>query len=96
MSKLLLRLYDKLNFIPCSRCGCCETVIANQVLLDSYGRARLEAWCKANEFHDGRPENFWALDFNDQEKRKPPEDPQFQADYTGTRYYVEEIPLRVE
>lgn len=59
-------------------------------------RARLEAWCKANEFHDGRPENFWALDFNDQEKRKPPEDPQFQADYTGTRYVVEEIPLRVE
>lgn len=59
-------------------------------------RVRLEAWCKANGFHDGRPQGYWNLDEDEQERLKPPEDPRFQPDYTGTRYVVEEIPLRVE
>ena len=60
MSKLLLRLYDKLNFIPCSRCGCCETVIANQVLLDSYGPVcEYEVCCaKCNALV-----NYWAYGY---------------------------------
>lgn len=59
MSKLLLKLYDKLNFIPC-RCGCRETKVTGQVLMDTYGPVcEYEVRCvNCNEIV-----NYWAYGY---------------------------------
>jgi hypothetical protein len=45
----------------------------------------------ANEFAKGKEK----LDWREQEKLKNPYDPDMKIDYTGTRYYVNEVKLFV-
>lgn len=51
-------------------------------------RDELEAWCRANECWQQKPPWLYEKDL------KPPQDPQFQCDYTGVSYGVAAITLR--
>ncbi len=53
---------------------------------------RLTKWCKDNGYDDGLPENYWG----EAVSVKPPDDPQFSCDGTGTKYGAFEVTLRVE
>jgi hypothetical protein len=57
---------------------------------------RLNKWCKDNKCDRDYPPDWSDMEWDQQQAFRPPEDPRFKADYTGTRYSVYEVPLRVE
>ena len=52
--------------------------------------ARLNAWCKEMGCDEGRGKLSYGSEFAN---AKPPDDPDFSNDYTGTNYGVMELPL---
>lgn len=62
-------------------------VYSNRDAADAEAK-RLNDWCKAHGLHDG------SADYAVRYKIKPDGDPNFECDYTGTGYTVEEAELR--
>lgn len=54
--------------------------------------ARLEEWCRANGVHGEQTKRGVLVDYDTWKKLRCPLDPGFQCDYTGTDYYVVEVP----
>jgi len=54
---------------------------------------KLNKWCKDHECHPGN--EYTGPDSYVRKLKPPPEDPEFQCDYTGVMYEVLSIPLKL-